>query len=386
MKLYRPLLIVAASLCLAAIPSSLSAEDVKAGMNSLLAPFRGIQPFIADETRFADPNNTDEIARLLQDLRKNFHRLETIPSRYHALPGFDDNSRATADLLDDAARRFSEGKKSYAWWRLRKLPTDCFTCHATYKVSSHYSNEDVVDPSLDPLNRARFLLATRQFAEAKSAFQEVLRDPESRFHYDEALRSLLLITTRITQNPKEGAALFEEILANSKVPEEDAREVQGWIKELSRWAAEKQKPTGDPITFGEKLITSGLASTPDTSQNDVALLRGTSILHQQLETGALSKARLPRALYLLGYAYMRLPLFFAETWAEMYLERCMTEFPGSADAKLAYKVYRDHIIEDYTGSAGTNIPDDIKLHLEELRKKAFGEPGFGGMVKVSEGA
>lgn len=383
MNLSRPLCTFASLLGIFCAYYRANAEDVRGGMTSLLTPFREIQPYIVNEDLFSAADNEKRVSQILQDLRKNFHHLESVPSRYHELPGFDENLRSVTDLLDDSGRRFNEGKKSYAWWRLRKLPTDCFTCHSTYKVTSRYANEDVVDKSLDPLNRARFQLATRQFAEAQKSFSEVLRNPDYQFNFDESLRSLLLITTRINQNPADGIALFKEILITSKLPEEDAREVQRWIQELAHWSDEKNKTPKDPIAFGEKLITSGLSSSPDTFQNDVALLRGTALLHQQLEAGSLPKERRPRALYLLGFAYSQLPLFFAESWAEMYLERCIAEFPGSADAKLAFKVYRDRVIDDYTGTGGAHIPDEVRLRLEELRKKAYGEPSFGGMVRAN---
>jgi hypothetical protein len=64
----------------------------------------------------------------------------------------------------------------------------------------------------------------------------------------------------------------------------------------------------------------------------------------------------------------------------MYLEQCIQEFPGSTDAKNAFRVYRQHIIADFTGSGGTDIPDEVSIHLDELRKKAYGEPTFNGKV------
>jgi hypothetical protein len=67
----------------------------------------------------------------------------------------------------------------------------------------------------------------------------------------------------------------------------------------------------------------------------------------------------------------------------MYLERCISEFPGTKTAKQAYAVYRGQIIDDYTGTAGTEIPDEIKLHLEELRKKAHDEGNFTPIVKAA---
>jgi hypothetical protein len=357
-------------------------EEVRAGMNNLLVPFREIQPYLAAQERFMSPDVNDEVKDLINDLRKNFHRLESVPSNFHSLPGFDENLTAVADLLDDSSRRFTEGKKSYAWWRLRKLPSDCFTCHATYKVSSHYTNPAVVDESLDPLNKGRFLLATRQFSEAQGEFLKALQDPRNTMYYNEALRSLLLIATRIDKDPSEGVAVLRQALQSSKLPEEDARETAEWIKELNSWANEKESPAKKTVAFAEQLITGGAASSPQRRQNDVSLLRGTAILHQLLEHGAVKPQVRPQALYLLGFAYTKLPLFFSDSWAEMYLERCIREFPGSANAKRSFSTYRDQILDDYTGTAGTEIPDEIKLHLEELRKKAYGEADFKGVVKA----
>jgi hypothetical protein len=387
----RPLLALSTKrFCLTSLASALSgmlvmssanAEEVRANMNQLLEPFRSIQPYIAAQERFMDPDASNEIADLIDDLRKNFHKLESVPSKYHKLPGFDENLQAVSDLLDDSSRRFAEGKRSYAWWRLRKLPSDCFTCHATYKVSSHYSNPAVVDESLDPLNKGRFLLATRQFAEAQGEFLKALQDPRNTIYYNEALRSLLLIATRIDKNPSEGIATLERALQTTRLPEDDAREVTQWLKELRSWAHEKPSASKNSVAFAEQLITGGAVSSPMRPQNDVSLLRGTAILHQLLEQGALKKEVRPQALYLLGFAYTKLPLFFSESWAEMYLERCINEFPGSPNAKRAFSAYREHIVDDYTGTAGTEIPDEVQLHLQELRKKAFGEPDFKGVVQ-----
>jgi len=362
------------------IATQAQAQEVKAGMNSLLVPFKEIQPYIASENRFLDPNNHDTLMRIIQDLRSNFHKVEAIPSRYHALPGFTENVRDVADLLDDSSRRFSEGKSSYAWWRLRKLPTDCFTCHATYKVSSHYSNPGAIDESLDPLSRARFLLATRQFNEAQDAFTAVLRSAEYKLDYNEALRSLVLITTRIDRNPTEGAQHLRAIARTADLPEEDAREALQWADQLAAWSRENPAKKSGSLQVAEQLIQRGSKTSLDIPQDDVSLLRGTAMLHQLLEDGKLPKEQRPRALYLLGFAYTKLPLFFSESWAEMYLERCIREYPGTNLAQKSYRTYREHILDDYTGTAGTEIPAEIKLHLEDLHNRAYGVGSFTPVV------
>lgn len=362
------------------ILSNATAQEVKAGMNSLLTPFREIQPYIASQEKFLDPTQNKKLSRIILDLRTNFHQLENIPSQYHSLPGFKENVRSVAEMLDDSYRRFTENKALYAWWRIRKLPSDCFTCHATYKVESRYSNMSVVDQSLDTLNQARFMLATRQFSAAQEAFISVLKDPDYRLYFNEALRSILLITTRINRDPKNGATLLRELSRNPALPTEDAREAEGWANQLEAWAKEKPQKNANSMKRAEQLIERGSYTSPDNISNDVSLLRGTAILHQLLEDEKITPALRPRALYLLGFAYTKLPLFFSESWAEMYLERCISEYPGTATAQKAYRTYRELIIDDYTGTAGTEIPAEIKLHLEELRRKAYGASGFSPVV------
>ncbi len=348
-------------------------------MNALLAPLRGLEGYIADERKFADPRNAKTISDLLNSLRRNFHSLETVPSRYHSLDGFDLALKQVSDLLDDSSRRFSEGKTNYAWWRLRNLSSSCFACHATYKVSSSISAAEAIDPTLDLMQQARFMLATRQFAGAKEKLTEILKDPGYRFFHDEALRSLLLIETRIEKNPTNAIKLFQDILATSKLPEEDVHQVRIWIEGLKRWKPAPSETTAQ-LLEGEQLILKGATKGIDFARDDVSLLRGTALLHQALEHGTLKPEQRSRALYLLGFAYDQMPLYFAESWTEMYLEQCIHEYPGSADAKRAYRTYREHIIDDFTGSGGTDIPDEVSLHLEDLRKKAFGEPSLNGKV------
>jgi hypothetical protein len=64
----------------------------------------------------------------------------------------------------------------------------------------------------------------------------------------------------------------------------------------------------------------------------------------------------------------------------MYLEQCISEFPGTPDAKNAFRVMKESITEEFTGSAGTSMPAEVRLRIEELRKKAFGVPTMTGRV------
>jgi hypothetical protein len=238
----------------------------------------------------------------------------------------------------------------------------------------------MVDQSLNPLEKARFLMATRQFAEAKKTLTTALEDPTYRLYDDQILRSLLLIETRISKDPKESLAMFKEILKAVKLPLDDAQTVERWLKGLETWAKAPTVREGSKLATGENLIRSGATRGIDYAQDDVALLRGTALVHESLEAGKLTESQRRKASYLLGYAYSLLPQFFTEGWDELYLEKCIEEFPNSQEAKWAYDIYSDKVMDDFTGSGGSNIPAEEKLHLEDLRKKAYGEGEFAPKV------
>jgi hypothetical protein len=374
MKTQKLLLVALLSLTLPATRPL--AEEVQNSMQSLLVPLRTLQPFLADQDKFTDSDNADTIHDQLVALRRDFHSLERIPTHFKSQPGFEESVKNVAELLDDAGRRFDEGRTEYAWWRLQRLPTDCFSCHATYKVSSQYSNTAMVDESLNALERARFLMATRQFAEAKKTLLSALEDPAYRLYDDQILRSLLLIETRISKDPKESVSLFKNILKGDKLPLDDAHTVTRWLRGLESWSKSPPVKEARKLSTGEQLIRAGATHGIDFSQDDVALLRGTALVHESLEGGNLTEAQRRKAIYLLGYAYSQLPQFFTEGWDELYLEKCIEEFPNTQEAKWAYNIYSDKVMDDFTGSGGSNIPAEVKLHLEDLRKKAFGEKEF----------
>jgi hypothetical protein len=149
---------------------------------------------------------------------------------------------------------------------------------------------------------------------------------------------------------------------------------------LETWAKAPTVREGSKLATGENLIRSGATRGIDYAQDDVALLRGTALVHESLEAGKLTESQRRKASYLLGYAYSLLPQFFTEGWDELYLEKCIEEFPNSQEAKWAYDIYSDKVMDDFTGSGGSNIPAEVKLHLEDLRKKAYGEGEFAPKV------
>ena len=174
--------------------------------------------------------------------------------------------------------------------------------------------------------------------------------------------------------------MFRTILKSEQLPLDDAHTVERWLKGLTAWSKAPSVGEANKLSTGEKLIRAGASRGIDFAQDDVALLRGTAMIHESLEAGNLPEPQRRKAMYLLGYAYSLLPHFFTEGWDELYLEKCIEEFPNTQEAKWAYNIYSDKILQDFTGSGGSAIPAEIQLHLEELRKKAYGQVQFAPKV------
>jgi hypothetical protein len=343
-------------------------------MKSLYSPLKTLVPYLAEQGKFLDPANRSVITSSLEQLRTKFHTVEAIPSRYKRMPGFTYAVTQVRDILDDATSRISEGKAGYAWWRARVLPSACFACHATYNVTSVFHPDDLIDTNLPLMDKARFLLATRQFQEAEHTLLSVLNTPEQRINYGEAIRSVLTIELRSYHNPSQAITKLTEILKTTTLAQDDQKEVEQWIKTLS--SLPKQKPSDPPselVLKGEKMISAGLPSHTTAQPNTVLLLIGTELLQKGLASAEMSTDHRRLGLFLLGAAYHRLPLYFAESWSSLYLEQCITEFPGSKEAKQSFKVYKEALIEEFSGSSGTNFPPEVNLKLDELHKLAFGE-------------
>jgi hypothetical protein len=101
-----------------------------------------------------------------------------------------------------------------------------------------------------------------------------------------------------------------------------------------------------------------------------------SVIHAVLDRAETTLEERKRSLLLLGSAYSRLDLFFAGGWAEMYLEECIHEFPGSKEAKEAFAVYKSFVTAGFTGIKGDDVPPEIELKFNELGRKAAGHPVF----------
>src|SRR6185437_5128722 len=83
------------------------------------------------------------------------------------------------------------------------------------------------------------------------------------------------------------------------------------------------------------------------------------------------------ALLLAGTAYELLDDWLISPLPGLYFEACVRKMPHSEIAHQCYVRLEEGIYFGYTGSAGTDVPEDVRKTLRELRRLAAPQGGPG---------
>lgn len=363
------------------LSSVLRAESLKPTMAGALQSFEELQPYLTSQERFSAPQNEPTITTLVRSLREGFHSAQSLKSPLLRDPGFSANLSIIEDLLGDAERRFKEGKRGYALYRLRAVSSNCTSCHMTYSVNISRQSELKLPEGLNSLEEAEFYLSARRFNQASATLSRVMEEGKSALFTIEALRKWLVLEIRVKEEPQKTIEALRRFQQRATLPRDERDEITHWVESLRGWKP-GLKSKGSLVTQARTLMAESLRGTFDPlGRVDVVnLMRASALLHRALASSELSNQDRANALLLLGFCYYRLPLYFIDELPEVYFERCIQEFPGSKEAQKAYRYQKEKTILDFTGSGGTHIPADVVEHLNELYRKAYGIPQFGGQV------
>lgn len=352
-----------------------SERELPVTMRQLYEAFKELQPLLYDQQEFLDPENKTKITSHLEQMSGVLNTTRSLGHANIKEPSFAAEFEALQRSLHDASKAFKNGREQWALWRLRNVTNRCSTCHTSHKVEVTFVDPTLSEDVEDPFVRGELFLASRQFERASKAFFQAAADPQNDEHRMEALRKWIIIQTRVAPHPHEAIKQLKAVISTGRLLPFEKEEVREWLASLTLWAEETASAAPvSKLRKAENLLHQALIlrNPADAQIGTVELLRATALLHQTLEQQELPSQEKRRALYLLGYAYSELPLFFVNELPEVYLEQCIREFPGTEDAKRAYRVFRELVLFEYTGSGGTHLPADMRAKLHELHNLSLG--------------
>jgi hypothetical protein len=354
-------------------------------MQSLYKTLGELITDVSSESRFNSPANKKRIEQNAKTLSKLAHDLTTPKndSRDHD-PSIQILGNIFADEAARAYRLLQTGKppqRAYARELLQSLPGYCIACHTRTQSGPSFTDMPL-NPALKDLRsveKGRFFAATRQFDRAIDEFSKVISEPgaatQRYSEWQEAVRNSLGIAVRMKQDPALAAKIVDQVLATKSVPffmRQDALVWKSSIEEWQKEAARKIESEEGVYAEAVRLLAKAQQAQrfPADRGADIVYLRASAAVHRLLQFG--KDAKHTNEGYLMaGLCYDVLKTYQLGELHEIYFESCIRSSPHSNLAQTCYKRYEQAIYDGFTGSAGTDIPDDIEQKLNELEVLAL---------------
>lgn len=344
-------------------------------------------PYIFDERQFSDPANFETIRKQTKKLYelsqsidpKHAEKFET-PSSDPAIPYFATQFR---EDIQRAHESLESDHRTYARSVLRTSMSYCISCHTRSDAGPKFTEymSDAFVLKLQPMERARYYTATRQYESALKQFIAILEDPNTGknrpFDIERAARSALAIAVRVYKDPEQATKIVKDVIDKPVTPLFVRNDATAWLKSIQAW--KKDKNTILATEAGMLSKVKGLIAQAEAQQRypadmkgDIYYLRATSLIHDYFNKYSKPKYA-TEMYYYAGASYDALKELGFWTLHEMYYEKCVRETPHSAMARKCYESLEQSVLLGYSGSAGLFLPATVQKQLNELRALAIQE-------------
>jgi hypothetical protein len=305
------------------------------------------------------------LSSLLKTFKDNKHHFKD------RTPHWEMNHEMLVRLTLQTQKAFKLDRKEVSRQMLNSIPALCVSCHQNDNLKSQAFDKKIPG-NLNNLQKAEFAQATRQPDLAQTYLKEFLEqknlDP---MELTSALRYKLHL--EIAQNRSASDMISDFVGLLKKINQrEHTRLLEGWIKGLENASeslpAKLKKIEEIPALLKKSLGTEtpifGLLANPE---DEVVYLYLKRLIVQLM--GDLKGEKLAEAYYWISFCERAVGYNFYFSLADSYLTTCMNKWPRSKIAKKCYQEYESFIEFAYSGSAGTQIPQDVKQELDSYKKK-----------------
>jgi hypothetical protein len=391
--------ILCASLLLILTTSSMAQtkpQNTKQVMNEVFNSFVKLIPYMNNEMKFQDPNSSGIIISNLTNISNAFKNSEHIKT--FQTPGFQPSYDVVKDHLQHTIEAFNTNNKLFARTRLKATASLCISCHTQLSGGKRgfiTSVNAVGRGSFDnDFEYAEFLYITRNFNKSVRYYDRAIAKRvetneelkkinkktggvDSEGYLDksigQSLKRILTTYTKVSFRPDKAISLLSKYENDPKISKMLRDDVKEWLKQLKVWKDSKMvyslNKESDLRAFINKYLSplGEENQTVEDGSQDVTMLVASGFLTKFL--GQRPKSDLvPEILYWLSIADRNLDFNFFFSLSDVYLKECITRYPKSSFAPKCYKEYEQNVIFGYSGSGGTNVPEEEKKELKRLKE------------------
>lgn len=358
-----------------------SNETWRAEMQVMKATLSELLPFATNTEAFNSPENAMKIQGYLQKLSAGaktltqFHGQIKIqdPTVGFVAQSFETNMASIEESI-------LKGRRDYARFLILNTMSYCIECHTRTSSGPQFfgpeSNKTTL--SLNPVEKVEYFISTRQFKDALQTIEDTLKQnaDASIFNNEKLIRYGITLTVKYFQDPAAALKILKLASATKNVPFFLKRDIKSWQGALNDWKKEKESSSiSGKIEQSKNFINKAEAVNDKLNSlhaGDVWLLRANGLL-TGLFSEDLTKEQKTKVLFLIGESYRLLPEHLFWTLHESYYEACIRTSPHTLQAEQCYDAYEDSILQGYTGSSGTYIPENLQQNLKTLKKLATKE-------------
>lgn len=370
-------------------------EDPKAVMHKAFQAVFELLPYSVHEMKFKDKRHEALILSKMMNISDAFKsggHLEVLRAA-----GFYPSLELMQEHIKETIDAFNNKNKTFARLSLNSTTSICISCHTQF-------GEDHKSSFSSPKNRlprskfssdfdyANFLFLVQDYEEAVNSYKKAiamrLKNKEKTlkelknekkyefsvdFVIEQSLRRVLTYYLKIKPDLRRAKIFLEEQRKEKRVSQILKEEIEDWLEDIDLWGKAKvdfrRLSTDESV---DKFIIEHLDPRDNEEEgfvygkDDVTLLLASGILSKNLGVST-DATRAPKLIYWLAQAdkYLNDQYFFS--LSTVYLKSCITRYKNPPYQKKCYKLYEDYLTEGYTGSSGTDIPEDEKRELKRLK-------------------
>jgi soluble cytochrome b562 len=357
----------------AAEPSPAEVAQLRETMHKVFDSVLVLLPLSLDDERFASPQEHQKIQAALEALAEQARAVDAHTGRRDA--GFGGIAQSLGRNIDDARRHFARGHYPEAQFAISQLTSNCVACHSRlpkardFPLAAKLTDNPEVQ-ALEPVERVRLLVATRQFDAALALCETRFADASLRpvdVDLDGTLLTYLLVSVRVERDLPRAHKALTALAARSDVPTYLELDLHAWLQQLAQLSSTKK--TEPSLAHARELIAQGrgLSQFPADRVALVLDLAASSELMRVVASPGQPKPELAEAYFLLGATAARIERASWVTEIEQDLESSIRIDPHGPYARTAYAQLEEYTFEAYGGSEGVNVPPDVEARLRELK-------------------
>ncbi len=351
-----------------------SNPDTRAIMDTLIDSFAEVLPLSFDMKEFSSKKSKQTILKSLKKLKDNANILEQHGKIKDKNFGFV--AKSLESDANNVYRWFEKGYYDEAKFTLHNMTENCIACHSSLPETAKFPKPErflskINLQNLPALDKAHYLTMSRQFDEALAAYETVFNDPEIQPANLIALGSFtqyMKLSISVKSDFNRPQKLLLNIADRPKTPRHVRMLVLKWNKQLETY--EKSAPFGQ-ITLPSirKTIEAGKLEMEFPKDRDglIHYVTANAMLNRYVNGNPSTSTDMAEAYYLMGVTESLLGHSFWISRQDFYLETAIRLAPGSDFSPKAYALLEESLVSGFTGSAGTNIPDDVSLLLNDLK-------------------